>query len=916
MIVHNIRLYLRNLSLGKRIALYFSLAALAFIVILGQYFFYQNSSEADYRALREDYESRKRRALQFDLHVSKAEQTINLFLLKRRPEYIQKANRHIDQAFSESQKLARIGAESRRMAGQLLSHISIYRSSFQKTVEAWEKKGLDHTVGSQGRFRRIIHRLQDMAQKFQVGEVYLEFLRLRRLEPKKTLTPKQVQTIQALFRHLHKQLENMAGNKQLRQKISAELKIYQTLFSLPPSTLEKDEKSKKKGRNFKKNWQKKKQERAALEKEQKQKALAAGERIDQLFRGHFIPNLEVHILELRRREKDYLLRGNKSYVYMALRIIERLRTDIHSAGLSAEHKENFLVLLKEYESDFLALVAQNDQIIKRRLEMQSSLRIIENLVEEILKRADQNLESALVRLETEHKRDTWRLLIGAVIAFLVVTLFGVAAARRSLRELQRLLLVVHRLAEGDYRARVKKQAKGRVVLPAHYLSGKNRNELRIFSLAINMMAKNIEQHIASMEERALILRGILDAPSDAIFLIDSAGQILDTNQSALRRFNLTKQAESHSIFNLFSATSAQRFRERLKDVTMHHRSERFEDQRQGKFCEIRIHPLLRESDNLRLAVFFRDITRYRHSEQAGLESEQRFRTVINHAPVVMFALDPDCCVTFLGGKGLDAMSLLPDQSIGKSIFTLFGDLPAVRQDIRQALSGQNVSTLRTIRGSVFEGTYMPTRNDEGSISGVFGVWTKMTETDRDEGNIPATVQNFPPPIQSVEAQIQVVGQLFANATVGMIVSDSQQRITMVNSAFSQITGFSAEEIVGQTMDKMAANRPEKARYKELWEQMKRQEVWQGELWNRHKTGRAFPERLAVTALRNSQGSVAYHVSIFQDLTTIYAQEGGAVSVTNHDPLTELPNCRLITDRLKVSISLAQRTQTRIAALLF
>jgi diguanylate cyclase (GGDEF)-like protein/PAS domain S-box-containing protein len=150
---------------------------------------------------------------------------------------------------------------------------------------------------------------------------------------------------------------------------------------------------------------------------------------------------------------------------------------------------------------------------------------------------------------------------------------------------------------------------------------------------------------------------------------------------------------------------------------------------------------------------------------------------------------------------------------------------------------------------------------------------------------------------------------------GILVTDADGVILRVNPAFTDITGYSAEEAVGRTPALLKSNRHDGAFYRNLWEQLLAQGRWQGEIVNRRKSGDTYPEWLTITAVRDAQGRTTHYVGVFEDITARKAAEEEIRSLAFYDPLTHLPNRRLLLDRLQQAVAASSRNG-RYGALLF
>jgi diguanylate cyclase (GGDEF)-like protein/PAS domain S-box-containing protein len=150
---------------------------------------------------------------------------------------------------------------------------------------------------------------------------------------------------------------------------------------------------------------------------------------------------------------------------------------------------------------------------------------------------------------------------------------------------------------------------------------------------------------------------------------------------------------------------------------------------------------------------------------------------------------------------------------------------------------------------------------------------------------------------------------------GMMITDANSVILRVNNSFSEITGYSAEEAVGQLPHLLKSGRHDEAFYAAMWKSINNNGSWHGEIWNRRKNGEIFPEYLTVTAVKDESGAVTNYVTTFSDITKSKAAVDEIKHLAFYDPLTRLPNRRLLLDRLKQALASSARSGME-GALLF
>ena len=168
--------------------------------------------------------------------------------------------------------------------------------------------------------------------------------------------------------------------------------------------------------------------------------------------------------------------------------------------------------------------------------------------------------------------------------------------------------------------------------------------------------------------------------------------------------------------------------------------------------------------------------------------------------------------------------------------------------------------------------------------------------------------------RQAEAELHIVATAFESQQ-GIAITDAERVILRVNKAFTEITGYSAHEAVGQNPRLLSSGRHDAAFYAVMWDSIARLGKWQGEIWNRHKSGEVFPEWLTITAVKDSAGQTANYVATFSDISDRKTAEDQIKNLAFYDPLTKLPNRRLLMDRLEQALAISTR-HDRKGALLF
>ncbi len=161
---------------------------------------------------------------------------------------------------------------------------------------------------------------------------------------------------------------------------------------------------------------------------------------------------------------------------------------------------------------------------------------------------------------------------------------------------------------------------------------------------------------------------------------------------------------------------------------------------------------------------------------------------------------------------------------------------------------------------------------------------------------------------------QLMTTVFKNAREGVIITAPDTTIISVNAAFTEVTGYSEEEVIGKRPSMLRSERQDELFYAHMWQEIERFGQWQGEIWNRNREGVDYLEWLSVAAVTDNSGEVSHYVGIFSDITSEKESEERLLYLAHYDQLTGLPNRILFNDRLHQAIAQAQREQRQTAVM--
>ncbi|MCP4402178.1 MAG: diguanylate cyclase, partial [bacterium] len=162
-----------------------------------------------------------------------------------------------------------------------------------------------------------------------------------------------------------------------------------------------------------------------------------------------------------------------------------------------------------------------------------------------------------------------------------------------------------------------------------------------------------------------------------------------------------------------------------------------------------------------------------------------------------------------------------------------------------------------------------------------------------------------------EESFRLFGQIFEYSFQGITITDSQARIIDVNPAFTDITGFEKEEVIGKNPSMLNSGKQGPEFYKSMWSKLTETGHWQGELWNRKKDGDLYAEKLTLSTVWDQQGDLMHYIGLFSDITDAKKQQDELKIMAHYDPLTRLPNRVLLSDRFQHSVAHCKRDRTML-----
>ena len=410
-----------KLRIGEKIGMGFALVGLLFVGAVWHYHRTLASVLGDYHQLQ-GYELRKSLALEIEIELAAVRDAEKSFLIDPQDVLAAEVDKHLQTLDKKMAALAMVDRDSRQTAGALQGLLTTYRERFQAVADAWKIMGLDENSGLQGAFRDKVHRLQALAANYNVDLLYTLLLQIRRSEKDLALRqdPAYRERVRKLILEFRQLIEASELQAQVGERLLAELSQYAASFEpYAESTL-----------------------RAGNVAAGKGPFRDAAHRIEAILNAYHVPNLEASVLQLRRREKDFLLRGDDVYPPMVVEIGETIRSQITASPISDADKTLLIGLLNDYERDFLALVAQRSSIVTLTREMNSAADRVAPLVKQNVDQANQMMATRVAEIaQASHENARLSLLVtaGAIVLSIVFALVITARIVRPVRQMAGLL---------------------------------------------------------------------------------------------------------------------------------------------------------------------------------------------------------------------------------------------------------------------------------------------------------------------------------------------------------------------------------------------------------------------------------------------------------------------------------------------
>ena len=206
-------------------------------------------------------------------------------------------------------------------------------------------------------------------------------------------------------------------------------------------------------------------------------------------------------------------------------------------------------------------------------------------------------------------------------------------------------------------------------------------------------------------------------------------------------------------------------------------------------------------------------------------------------------------------------------------------------------------------------------NQLGEVTGLIGYHDMLTGAEQMYlDDLREALEQRDQALAKSRRTLQLAERVIESSFEGIMVTDKDVCIEFVNPAFTQLTGYTAEEVIGRSPDLLSSGRHDSEFYRRMWNSLETHGYWRGEIWNRRKTGELYLELLTITAITDDDGNTTHYAGLFTDITQNRRNEEQIRQLAYYDALTGVPNRRLLEDRLEHAIRHAHRKEMLLAVM--
>jgi diguanylate cyclase (GGDEF)-like protein/PAS domain S-box-containing protein len=301
-----------------------------------------------------------------------------------------------------------------------------------------------------------------------------------------------------------------------------------------------------------------------------------------------------------------------------------------------------------------------------------------------------------------------------------------------------------------------------------------------------------------------------------------------------------------------------------------------------------------------------DVTAYQDGEAELEHSTQRMFSLLQQTRLIAVVLDTEGRILFSNGSlcrllqsaGTELMNCrLFERHLAPGARSLLDTIypgGASRAQFAAAFESELITRRGEPRLVLWHAIVL--REYTGNVRGTILIGDDLTEARR------------------MEEQLKLTAKVFESTNQAMVITNAEAGIIAVNQAFTELTGYSRTDALGQNPRILKSGRHDQAFYEQMWNSIRDTGHWRGDVWDRRKDGSMYPKFLSISAIRNERGEITNYAGIFYEISERMAVEERLDFLAHYDTLTGLPNRGLLLDRLTLSVERAIRDGSKVGLL--
>jgi diguanylate cyclase (GGDEF)-like protein/PAS domain S-box-containing protein len=410
--------------------------------------------------------------------------------------------------------------------------------------------------------------------------------------------------------------------------------------------------------------------------------------------------------------------------------------------------------------------------------------------------------------------------------------------------------------------------------------------------------KAAEQALRASEAQ---YRAVIETSADGFWIVDMEGRLLEVNDAYAQLTGYSREELlSMRIPDIEVIERPEETAAHIEKIMRegHDRFETVHRAKDGRLLPVEIVVNFWHEVSDRLFVFVVDIAERKAAEQTLRASEAQYRSVIETSANGFWIVDMEARLLEVN----DAYVQLSGYSREELLSMRIPDLEVTERPEETAAHIEKIlreghDRFETIHRAK-DGRLLP-------VEIVSNFWPEVS------GRLFVFITDITERKKSIE-HINLLARVFEDSVEAMLITDAENNITDVNAAFTQLTGYTPEEVIGKNPNILSSGAQTPEFYREMWRRLLNEGYWQGEIWDRRKDGSTYPKLLSISVVRNARGDIVNHIASFTDISERKRAENEIRQLAYFDTLTGLHNRLSLITQLEQELARARRNQKQLA----